>query len=66
MVVLDLKKGVAGGNTPPKVYLVALERLCRDLAEKFRLVNKIRFEKQNKWKENCEKIKDKWKNESTA
>ena len=29
MVLLDLKKGVAGGNTPPKVYLVALERLCR-------------------------------------
>ena len=25
---LDLKEGVAGGNTPPKVYLVALERLC--------------------------------------
>ena len=40
MGLLDLLEGVAGGNTPQKVYLVALERLCRSLAmlrEKFRL-----------------------------
>ena len=29
MFLLDLKKGVVGGNTPPKIYLVALERFLR-------------------------------------
>ena len=29
MILLDHKKGVAGDNTPLKVYLVTLERLCR-------------------------------------
>ena len=29
MLLLDLKKGVAEGNTPPKIYLVALERFLR-------------------------------------
>jgi hypothetical protein len=32
----DLKKAAPGGNTLPKVYIVALERLCRLFDEKFR------------------------------
>ena len=41
---LDLKEGVAGGNTPPKVYLVALERLRGNLREKFRSVAEVCIE----------------------
>ena len=48
MGLLLLKEGVAEGNTPPKVYLVALERLCGSLTmlrEKFRSVVEVRIEK---------------------
>ena len=47
---LDLKKGVTGGNTPSKVYLLALERLCGILTmfrKKFRLVSEVRIGKYN-------------------
>ena len=45
MGLLDLKEGVAGGNTPFKVFLVALERLCGILTTKVAFVAKIRIEK---------------------
>ena len=48
MGLLDLKKGVAGCNTPPKVYLVALERFCGSLTmlrEKLRSPLRLRIEK---------------------
>ena len=48
MILLDHKKGVAGGNTPLKVYLVALERLCGILTmlrEKFCSIVEVCIEK---------------------
>ena len=44
MGLLDPKVGVTGGNTPSKVYLVALERLCGNLREKFRSVAEVCIE----------------------
>ena len=48
MGLLDLKEGVAGCNTPPKVYLVALERFCGSLTmlrEKLRSPLRLHIEK---------------------
>jgi hypothetical protein len=48
MAILDLNKGVTSGNTPPKVYLVALERLCRlldNFAKFSSIVDEVLIEK---------------------
>ena len=56
MDILDLTEGVAGGNTPSKIYLVALKRLCRpfDNVAKFSsIVDEVRIDE----KYNLTKIK---------